>query len=377
MLTKQELAHLADTLRGQKVLSVYLDGTPGSFPAQSTTPQELDGLLAREREALRDASHEEREAFDACVRSLHARLADHEESSGAPGWVGLFPVRGDAHVEKLPCRMPTLVAWAEGARIAPYVRALKQHRPAIVVTADSRGATIRVYVRGTLEIVETLHTAPIDERPPHMGYPPRAGFHTGTRGGTGADEEDHERRVAFERMRRDMIRQVDVLAGARAWIFVGGIAPIVAGIIDALPERLRARARRLTGLDVHSSEARIRAAAEHAASAASEEHDVELVVALLDASAAGTQGASGPRATIDALEACAVECLFFTSAFMLRHPTRTETLVRLALAQSADVEHVAGQAADRLDAAGGVGATLRFVPARRVSAVAGGVGRGG
>lgn len=374
MLTTQELARLEQARRGQKALSVYLDGAPADLPGQPPRRYELDQLVRRQRDALGDAPREERAAFEACVARLRDRLAaleGAEGAEGAPGWVGFFPAAGDDHVEALPARTPTLVAWGDGARIAPYVRALKQHRPAIVVTADARAATIRLYARGALEIVDRLHATPGHEGPPHMGYPPRAGFHTGTRGGTGADDEDRERRTAYARMRRELVHRVEALAGSRAWIFVAGTGRVVAGIIDALPERLRGRARRLAGVDAHAGEARLRLAAEQAASAASREHDLERVTALLEASMAGGRGVAGARATFAALRAWAVEGLYFSSTFLQRHPARAEALLRLALAQAADVEHVAGAAADRLDASGGVGAALRFQPARRGSAVVG------
>lgn len=370
MFTRQDLARLEQALGGMKVLSVYVDGSAADPALREARSRALLRLVAHERDARRGASREELEAFDACVRRLQASLASPAEAPSAPGWVGFFPARGDAHVEALPVRPPTMVAWDDGPRIAPYVRALKQHRPAIVVVVGAQAASIQVYVRGTLSVVEKLHVEPTHVAGTHTGRPPRMGFHPGAHGSTGADEHDRERHAAFERMRRQLVSQVEVLAGERAWILVGGSGPVPSTVIEALPARMRARARRIAGVDARTSQARLRAAVERAVSAATQEHDDARVLELLDARDAGGRGIAGAPDALGALRLHAVDCLLFTGAFLEREPARAESLVRLALAQGAEVEHVSGAAAERLDAAGGVAARLRFTPAPAETALA-------
>jgi stalled ribosome rescue protein Dom34 len=189
------------------------------------------------------------------------------------------------------------------------------------------------------------------------------GFHNGTRGGTGADEYDRERRAAFERMRRELIARLEVLAGERAWVFVGGSGPIPATVIDALPARLRARARRISGVDGRMGRAALRAAVERTVAEASREQDEARVRELLEGRDAGRRGVTGAMAALGALQVHAVDSLLLTGDFIDREPERAESLVRQALAQGAEVEQVSGPAAERLDATGGVAAHLRFATA--------------
>ena len=56
-----------------------------------------------------------------------------------------------------------------------------------------------------------------------------------------------------------------------------------------------------------------------------------------------------------------VHALYITSAFVNEHREEAASAVRRAFDESASVEHVSGEAAERLDAAGGIAARLRFV----------------
>lgn len=365
MLTRNALAQLERSLRGTRVLSVYLDRSTQDFANRDAWRLTLDNLIDEQRDALgAHASHEERAAFDACVARLRERLAEPEPVAAPPGWVGLFPAAGEPYVEALPVQMPTLVAWGDGARVAPCIRALKQHIPAIVAIVDSREADLYVYARGTLERADRIRATVRGFDAAHMGNPPRQGFHTGTRGTAGADEAQTKRRAGTEALVRELVSQLEMLAGSRAWILVGGIPDVAAEVVNALPERLLQRARKLRGVDVHASVAEIEEAAEHVATAASRERDLAHVLDLIDREAASGRGVSGYQRTREALAEHAGDTLFMTGRFIGEHAAEAEELARLAFAEAADLEYVSAAAAERLDQAGGVGALLRFVPVR-------------
>ena len=365
MLTSAELAQLEWSCRSGKALSVYLDGTSHD-PAQRTVwRRELDGRIADLRDTLRDVPCAEREAFDQCVERMVDSLAEFHGALRPRGWVGFFPEQGVAHTEVMPVHLPMIVAWEDGLRVAPYVRALKQHQPAIVAVVDARMARIHRHVCGTLTEVETLRACANGEASDHMGHPPRQGFHPGTHGGAGADEKARERRGATADMLRELAHRLTTLAGAGGWILVGGIPRVVDDALSLLPHALERRVYRLGGLDVHATHAQISEAAERGTAEARREHDLTLVTDLLARHGAGGHGIVGFAPTLEALHEHAADCLYFTDAFLKAHPHASELLVRTAFEQHVRPEYVCGTAAERLDvAAGGVGAALRFVPLR-------------
>lgn len=370
MLTRNELIRIAHELRDRKVLSVYLDGTAPDPAERSRWRRELDERIVAARGDVAGATHEEREAFERCVTRLREALPRGDAALRTPGWVGLIPAEGNAYVEGTSVRMPTLVAWDSGPRIAPYIRSLKQRWPALVVVADARHATLYIYAMGVLEMVEVMHAASLATDGQHMGYPPRVGFHTGTRGTAAADQNDRLRRAATEGLIGEVTHRIDALAGQHSWIFVGGIPDVASALVRALPPRLESRAYRVTNLDVHATEAQIQDVAEREARAASRERDLVRVLDLIDHEASDRLGVSGVEGVRGALEQQGVATLFFTRAFVEREPALAEGLVRAAFEQGAEVEHVSGVAGERLDQTGGVGARLRFRPEPVASATA-------
>lgn len=365
MFTRTELAQFARSSRGGKALSVYLDGTSRD-PAQRTAwRRALTRTIAEMRDTLLDAPHAEREAFDRCVERMKESLAEYRGTLRARGWVGFFPAQGVAHTETLPVPLPTLVAWDHGIRVAPYLRALKQHQPAIVALVDARMARVYHYAFGALEEVETLRAHAHMEPREHMEYPPRQGFHTGTRGSIGADEGARELCAAIADLLRELTDRLVTLAGSRGWILIGGIPAIVSDAVSLLPITVERQVHRLGRLDVHATHAQISEAAERGATEARRERDLALVADLLERHAAGGHGIAGLASTLEALHEHAVDSLYFTGNFLKAHPHDAELLVRIAFEQNVHPEYVSGSAAERLDtAAGGVGASLRFVPLR-------------
>lgn len=371
MLTRNALAQLERSLRGSRVLSVYLDRTMHDPASRIAWRTELDHLIDAQRERLAaHASHDEREAFERCVERLNETLASEEGAPAHTGWIGLFPSAGDPYVEALPVQMPMLVTWSAGARIAPCIRTLKQHVPAVVAVVDAREADLYVYARGTLERADRIHASVRGFPSYHMGRPAKQGYHPGTRGTAGSDETETKRRAGRDALVRELVAQLEMLAGSRAWILIGGIPEVAAEVLNALPERLAQRARKLRGVDVHATTAEIAEAAERIATAASRERDLRLVHELLDREAAQGRGISGAQHTREALLEHAGDTLFMTGRFILDHEGEAEELTRIAFAEGADLEYVSAAAAERLDQAGGVGALLRFVPMRAQPATA-------
>lgn len=365
MLTRMELLRLERSLRGTRTLSVYLDG-PASDPAERTVwRRTLSAAVDDARDALRDAPHDEREAFERAVGWLDARLEATPTERRAPGWVAFATEDGVCHAEALPASVPTVVAWGDGVRMAPYLRVARWHRPAVVAIVDARSARVFTYRDRALAARRSMHAHAHAGPVTHMGSAPAPGFHPGTRGETGTDEAERARRIGRERMLGELAERLVSLAGADGWILVGGIPEVAAAALAQLSDEVRARARRLDGLDVHATFAEIAARAADAMTEMQRAADSAAVDDVLARYGAGGTAAVGREAIAEALREGALDRLYLTARFLDEAPRAVEEIVRAAYEQDAQVSCVGGAAAERLDAdAGGIAARLRFQLAR-------------
>jgi hypothetical protein len=362
MLTYEKLVELERSLRGEWVLSVYVDGDVTDPVGRTRWRHALERALDRTRATLDRAPAAQRTAFDRCVARVSELLPPSVVSLYPPGWVAFIGPDAVHHVGSLHVAAPTLVVWQTGIRVGPYVRALKQHQPAVAAVVDSTGARVYRYIHGALERVETLHAHARLDRPEHMGDPPPSGFHSGTRGRTATDEAERVRRAGRASMMRRLASRLMELAGDDSWILLGGADEAVSELTAALPKPMlrHERVRVMPELDAHATDARVAAAAERGAMLQRRARDLMLIDEVIDRSASGGKGAVGSEATLRAVRDGAADRLFFTERFLHEHPDDTEELVRAAFDKRAQVEQASGDAAVRLDAAGGVGARLRY-----------------
>lgn len=361
MLSYPELVSLERSMRGERVLSVYVDGTAADPAIQRTWRVQLDHAVEDLRRWLADESHEEREQFSACVRTLESELGAFDGGVRAPGWTAFITPDGVRHAGPVPVSMPTMAAWSTGASVAPYIRALKQNRPVIVAVMDERKATVYRYRVGKLDRTDTLHARKVEEPEVHMGRTPKPGFHVGTRGPTGHDVVQRARREAMNRMLAELAERVTALAGADGWILLGGIPRVVAHAANTLAP-LAARLLPLKSLDVHATPAEIAEAAKVGGSALRDRWDAAQVDEIIEQAEAGLLGVLGPVATDRALDLSCVSALFVSPHYLADHGAEAEHAVRRAFDQGAMVERVSHAAAARLDAHGGLAARLRFRP---------------
>jgi hypothetical protein len=365
MLTRTELYELERSLRGTKVLSVYLTDTAADPAERTVWRWTLSRALAETRATLGGASHAEREAFERAVALVEERLAALPEGLRFAGWVAFATPDGVRHAEVLRVPMPVLVAWGDGIRVAPYVRALARQGAAAVGIVDSRTARVYAYRDGVLEGHGTLHAETHLGPVLHMGDHPRPGFHPGTRGVTGTDAAERARRTGRLRLLRALAERLVPLAAPDGWVLVGGIPTVASAALARLPDDVRVRARAIAGLDVHATAAQIAAHVESAVAALQREADAAAVAEILDRYAAGGTGSVGRQGTQESLREGAVDRLYFSERFLHDEPLAAEAAVQAAFDEDAAVACVGGAAAERLDAeAGGIAARLRFVPAR-------------
>ena len=214
MLNFSQLVALEHSLRGTRVLSVYLDGTASDPAQQRAWRVQLDHSLDDLRVWLTGSPHAEREDFEQCVRLLDHELEAFTGNVGAHGWSAFITADRVHKASLLPVAMPTQAVWSTGMSVAPYMRALKEVRPVAVLLVDSKRADIHRYYLGKLEHIDTLRAHHTVMKPSHMGDAPRQGFHPGTRGDTGHDEAQRSLLVGTNRMLADAAECALRVAGA-------------------------------------------------------------------------------------------------------------------------------------------------------------------
>jgi hypothetical protein len=362
MLHLQDIVNLERKLRNGYVLTVYVNSSLSNPAEKNAWRTILDkGVADARRHALRK-EHGDEQLFDAAVKQLYEALPDTSDVHSGKGWVGFFAPGETLMAQKLSASVPDLVAWDMGAHVSPLFRALKQMTPVILLLADSRAVHVHRYMEGSLEEVEKMEAEMVVGPVYHMGDTPRAGFHAGVRGVTGTDEAERVSRAAATRMYTDAIEHATKLAGDDGWILLGGTSEACSDMNNLLPPRFRERTLTVDSLHMRSRPDELADAARAGASALRGRKAARTVETLAEFAGAGGKGTVGVVPTLSALREHAVQTLYFSKRLMETYPDLAESLVRLALQQSAEIEQLSGSAAEKLDAEfDGIAARLRFV----------------
>ncbi|HEX7019554.1 MAG TPA: hypothetical protein VF159_06090 [Gemmatimonadaceae bacterium] len=370
MLNQTELARIERELRRSKALTVYVANQPENPAERTAWRRALADGMDRVRRATGGAPHAEREALEASIRAVEAELTSYPETLPAHGWVAFATAEGVRYRELLPVAPPAMITWQDGIRVAPYLAARDNRLTSIIAVVDSRQGRVYRFDDGMLEKLDTIRSHAVIGPVEHMGYPPSTGFHTGTRGATGADAAQRELLVGRQHMLAELAQRLTDLSAPNACILVGGIPEVAIAALAALPQTVQHRAHRVVGLDVHARDSEIAAAALEGAKSLREAEDLAEVDEVLARWAAAGHAVVGPAPIRDALESGAVAHLYMTRAFIGSRAADAESLTIAALDQGAPVDVVGGGAATRLDAEGdGLAAALRFQPYRSVTPV--------
>lgn len=360
MLSHAELMNLERRLRDETVLSIYINGDFADVAARGQWRTELRNALDAIEESLRNATHAEREAFSSARELALKEVDQYRNGENAPGWMGLFTAGAVHHTSVAPVAIPTVATWSQGPNIAPAIRGLKEARPVLVAVTDSTEVRIYRYVDHSISLEDSLHRDAKVDQPYHMSRPAPQGFSSGTRGRPGAEAAQRELRKATEVLLAEAGARIEQLAGSDAWVLIGGIDVVAAALHGRLDKKLEHRAA-IIPLDIHDNEARLAEYAREHASRLRRAEDLRLIEDVLSAHAAGGTGAVGLKEIDQALLNGQVHELYVTSAFVNDHAEEALSAIRRAFDESATVEHVSGDAAEKLDALGGMAARLRFV----------------
>lgn len=359
MLNHAELSKLEQALRDQMVLTIYVNGEVADVAARAQWRTELRNALDTIESSLAESTHAEREDFKT-TRVLALQEVDgYTPGDGAPGWMGLF-TPGEVHLAGvLPATVPTIATWSQGANLAPAIRTLKEARPVLIAVVDSAEVRVYRYVDRAITLEDSFAREAKVDQPYHMGRPAPQGFGSGTRGRPGAEAAQRELRKARDVMLAEAATRLNQMAGDDAWVLIGGIDVVASALQGKLEKKLADRSA-VVSLDVHDSEARLAELAREQASRLRAAEDLKRVEEVLAANAAGGTGAVGLRDIDRALLNGQVHELYLTTSFVNEHADEAVSAIRRAFDESATVEHVSGDAAEKLDAAGGIAARLRF-----------------
>lgn len=360
MLSHSQLVELYRDLEDDQVLSVYVDGDQHD-PAQRDRWRKLLELeISRCRKDLADSP--DLPAFESAWAHIRKALSSFEDRFlPSRGFIALATEGELRYAEGVPARMPNLVRWEKGMRVAPCVRALKQERPVTVVLADSRRVRLFELVEGSIRELEGMRADTFvgDLTDVRMRKSPTRS--SGTRGETSTDQAQRILGVAAERMAKDVAEVVAERAGEEGLVIVGGPTEALGRIVSALPDRIRARTAERSSLHMDMTVAEVLQEARAAAGDMSEREHEALARSIVDASRSRNLGVLGRKDTERALKELRVDTLLLSRAFISTHPDLADWMVAEALHQAAGVEEASGEAGAYLDReAEGVAARLRF-----------------
>ena len=368
-LNRKELIDLVSSLHDRWTLSAYIDASatdPAARTAWKTTLRHaIDGTRAETPPAV----HKE---HDRAVEQLEAWLETVSIGARQGHWYVFATEDGVVSAGALPAGSGTLVHWKKGAWILPFVSMLAQLEPALVVLIDNRTAALHAYANGQLESRGTFRMTPHAGDAPHMGDAAPLGFHGGTRGVTKHDAAQRARLSATRRLLAQTGRAVSDAADGGVWIVLGGSRDLPAKLRDQLPPNLRERTIVLPELRRRVARAAIADAAERGVALLRWERDRALLEELLEHSGAHTNAVVGLVATLDAVQRGSAASVLLTPLFLSTHADDAERVLEGTLAEAGEVHLLDGAPADELDGhGGGIGATLRFVPAYAQAGAAG------
>lgn len=359
-LTRESIAGLFRALESQMTLTVYVARENDDPGKGAEWMRRLDGALGRLRADIEGHAPAELPAFDRAVEQVRAALDSFGRILPHEGWCAF------ATKERLWCAAPLpygpqeLVRWQVGAVLAPAVRALKVGRPAVLAVLSSMHADVYRFEDDELTGPEEVHAEWPPAEAADVGMSKRASTASGMRGVT---RTDYVKRAQDENMRRHQKHLRELLLeriGAEGVLVLGGTQKAISAVRRELEDDLPGRIAEAPDLAFDSTRDELVARVAEEASRLTETRQAALVGLCADPH----RGSTGWNETYRALAAGAVDTLLISRDMIDEAPDDAERLVRLSVAQGAEVEEVGGALGEQLAAeADGVAARLRFVPA--------------
>lgn len=352
--------------RDELTLSVYVEAAPTDPAARRNWRVRLRQGLADVRATLERAPADEQDAFERCAAEVLARLPIGDTPPAMHGWACFTSAGGATFTADLPDATETDVSWGPGARIVPFLRHLTEGR-ALVVRIDRQHAMIERWTDGRLEPLARFEADRVHDVGTHMGAAPARGFHSGTRGRTGTDEEQRQRHDATERLVAETRARVLTLIGPHEPLLIGGGAESSARLRDALPDHVAAHAVIAPALTMHLEIGPALPIIHEALVTLDATMRTRRVAELREMAYARGRATLGFETACTAADLGAIAELIFSESAWRRHPDEIEALVQRALFEGASVVIAPALPDPSLDGeADGIITGLRFpLPATR------------
>jgi hypothetical protein len=358
MLTRHDLAELSRAREQDMVLSVYLARQSSDPGGRGAWRLRLDGALDEIRSCIEREAPGDMPSFEKAAELVSSGLESYGRVLPSEGWSAFATEERLWHAEALPSPPLDAVRWRQGVYAAPYLRTLKASRPVILAVLTRMHATLYQYLDGALGAGRELHAEWPGAEAGDVGISKRAATTTGIRGVTRTDYKQRTVDENAKRLRKQVVEALAELAGDDGGVVLGGTVKAISAVRNDLEEKLEGRIVEAPEVSFDSSEAELSASVSTAASMLTRMRQARLLDACADA---GGRASRGWNETYRALAAGAVDKLLVSRGLIETSPDDAERLVRLALAQGADVEELGEQLGERLMAeAEGVVARLRF-----------------
>lgn len=361
MLTREKLLALYREHSSHTVLSVYMNSDQHDPAARSAWRVLLEQNAQRVRARLVAEGTGGEADFDQALSLLRSRIGVEDDAFlPGRGWVGYATSDSVIYADRLPVPMPDLVRWERGIRVAPYVRALKQNRPVLVVLADSREGRIYEYRGGALEQLEVLSADAEVGDLTDIGSRKRATQRSGIRGKTGTDAAQSIMDAAAHRLNRQIAETLEPRADG-ALLVLGGVPERVSAL-ESMLTRFGDRLAIRESMHMDMNSAQIVEEVEAAASELTGRLHDALLERVAESAGPGGKGCLGRDATEQALRQERVRVLLVSSTLAQRDPDYADRLIGTAFGTTGAEAHLlAGSSGERLDAQGeGVGALLHY-----------------
>jgi hypothetical protein len=360
MMTRSDLTELSRALEGELVLSVYLARENDDPGMGAVWRKRLEVALDDLRSDLEGRAPAELSAFERATGWVTSSVDSFGRVLPHEGWCALATENRLWLAEPLPFRPQELVRWRVGATVAPYLRALKSDRPAVLAVLSGMHADVYRYAEGRFSEAAEVHAEWPAAEAADVGMSKRASTVSGVRGATRTDYVKRTRDENRRRHRKHLEETLAEMAGEEGVIVLGGTQKAISAVRKDLEAAFAGRIAEAPELAFDTAREELFPHLRSAVSRLTEERQNR----FLDECADPHRGCVGWNETYRALAAGAVDTLLLSRGLIESSPDDAERLVRLALAQRADVEEVGGELGDRLAGElGGTAARLRFVPA--------------
>lgn len=322
--------------RDELTLSVYVEAAPADPAARRNWRVRLRQGLADIRDSLANAPADEQDAFERCAADVLARLPNGDTPPSTHGWACFATAGGDALALHLPESAETTVTWGLGVRVVPYLKvATADH--ALVVRIDRQHARIARWHDGTLEPIAELEADAPRDIGPHMGDAPRQGFHEGTRGPTGTDEEQRQRQSASDKLLAAARNRVVHLRAHNEPVLIGGADEAMRQLAAVLPHHLAGAMRLVPELDMRLADGPAAPVIQQALVDLDAVRRAQRVTELRELAHVRGRAAMGYEPTRAAADVGAIAELIFSEQAWRQHPEQIEDLVQRALMEGASV----------------------------------------